>query len=322
MFGPAHGFLPAHVMASAPASTTAAEKPPPSAEKKKKAKGELDPAYWAAGGLVLLECAAVATILVVHFLRPAFAIVPLFLFGLAWLHTFTPFCFLATIVAPRDIFVQRGAGVLYLCVVPLDIIGVVLVHVFSGSFGSDGHYFWTAMVQWVFLALGVGVIVVVADAQTRAVRRWKAEPPPDSSKKARGAVATLWKVRLGLWLLFALVSLIRLIASFRSGWHLLGAVPYLWPTPFVIAASGRVPTRAAFVSSYILLALSVLSLAFVTLVGGSLGSAGFGSSSFVFVDVLDFVAIGVGVVMVALDLWLIGELSALQAEVQKKAKML
>lgn len=301
---------------------------------------------WGAVILVLLELVVVFLVLLIQFLRADFSLVPLFIFGVSWLHTFSPFCLLAAGLSDNDTFSYNGAAVLYGVLFPIDLLCGLLAVFYPNSFATEMHYYWVLTGQWALIALDIAVFIFLVVEMRKAVKasndkyaddmalygseyrageaEWK---PTRDVFRLKVRIRGLIRFRLGLWLLTALFHLLLLLVSFRRAWHLLGMIPYLWPTPLVgiiVGPAGtsvdpepsiKNPKHPAFILSFILIVASIVSLCVGTLGFGSIGIA---TSSIEAINVIEVIVLCFGIFMAAMDVVLLIFLSSLEDKLRKQ----
>jgi hypothetical protein len=255
--------------------------------------------------LVVIELIAVGLILTAHFLRASLSLVPLALFGLSWLHALLPFCAVATLTVPDNTHTLYGTSILYVFALLLDTTALTLAAVYPKAFGAGLFWHYVLSAQAVFVAVDIAqfvrLSVETAEAQKRLDSdepRWQADDDEEERKNKQSNWGG-WRTRVFLWLVFSILSLVRLLfPGADRGWYLLATIPYLWPTPFIIALSTLdfAPTKIVRDFAIAMLVFSILG----------------GTASYIarvvldgFDNVLDFILLVVVVAQAVFDVYMI-----------------
>lgn len=279
---------------------------------------------------IIVELVAVQLILWQHFLRIKLTLVPLALFGLAWLHAFLPFCSLATLTVPDNTHALFSTSVLYGFAFLLDVVAMIFAFVYSSAFGSGAGWVWIVSIQTAFVGLDAVQFVLLSVETAAAQKRYDSGETP--RPVALGAAETEdvankrstwggWRTRVFLWLIFSVLSIARLLFPSAEGWYLMATIPYLWPTPFLIAVAARdfVPTKTARTVTVVTLVASMAGTA------ASYVSRGFLDQIFYngFRNILDIIILAVAAAQLFFDFYLcfvVGKIKVFKEEVGEGKK--
>jgi hypothetical protein len=248
-----------------------------------------------------------AGLVYVHYMRSVAALVPLMLYAIAWVHLVTPFFFIASLISSDCVKLLNLTAILDSMVLVVDIIFLALAIVFKSSFGSHMHFVWTVTAQAFFVFGGLvsvfGSSYLIAKEEARQAKKsddTEVSDPDAADRKAwKGVLQGGGRVRVFLWLIFGLLVIVRALFSMVPAWHLVPSLPYLWAVPFIVGAVyGRQQISA--IAAAVMISFSALSMIGVLIIPG-VTEGGYLTSAYRWVDILDWVAIAVGIAMAVLD---------------------
>ena len=292
---------------------------------------------------IIVELVAVQLILWQHFLRIKLTLVPLALFGLAWLHALLPIFSLATLTVPDNTHALFSTSVLYVFALLLDVVGTVFAFVYRSAFGTGAGWYWIVVIQTAFVVLDFVQFVLLSVETAAAQKRYDSGETPRpvplgvvlpsaingpflrdvEAENIKNKQSTWggWRTRVFLWLLFSVLSIARLLFPSAEGWYLMATIPYLWPTPFLIAVAARdfVPTKTARTVTVVALVASMAGTA------ASYVSRGFLDQIFYdgFRNILDIIILAVAAAQLFFDFYLcfvVGKIKVFKEEVGEGKK--